>query len=62
MFLPLMIKSKKLSSKLFRGQSVPSSRGKNERAGGAKNQKSISEAARLLDRWEYADLQLDSWE
>ena len=24
-----------------------------QRAGGAKNEKSISEAARLLDRWEY---------
>ena len=27
--------------------------GENERAGGAKNEKSISEAARILDRWKY---------
>ena len=48
-----MNKSKKLTFKLFRGQNVSASRVENERAGGAKNEKSISEAARLLDRWEY---------
>ena len=36
--------------KLFRGQNVSASRVENERAGGAKSEKSISEAARLLDR------------
>ena len=45
-----MTKSKKLTFKLFRGQNVSASRGENERTGGAKNEKSISEAARLLDR------------
>ena len=45
-----MIKLKKLTFKLFRGQNVSTSRGENERAGGAKNEKAISEAARLLDR------------
>ena len=45
-----MTKSKKLTFKLFRGQNVSASRGENDRAGGAKNEKSISEAARLLDR------------
>jgi hypothetical protein len=45
-----MIKPKKLTFKLFRGQNVSASRGENERAGGAKNEKSISEAAHLLDR------------
>ena len=29
-----------------------------QRAGGAKNEKSISEAARLLDRWEYDNLMI----
>ena len=48
-----MTKSKKLTFKLFRGQNVSASRGENERAGGAKNEKSISEAARFLDRQEY---------
>ena len=48
-----MTKSKKLTFKLFRGQNVSASRVENERAGGAKNEKWISEAARLLDRWEY---------
>ena len=48
-----MNKSKKLTLKLFRGQNVSASRGGNECTGGAKNWKSISEAARLLDRWEY---------
>ena len=52
-----MTKSKKLSFKPFRGQNVLSSRGENERAGRAKNEKSISKAARLLDRWEYAPLE-----
>ena len=47
-----MTKSKKLTFKLFRGQKVSASRGENDRAGGAKNEKSISEAARLLDRRE----------
>ena len=51
-----MTKSKKLTFKLFRGQNVPASRVENERAGGAKNEKSISEAARLLDRWEYSSV------
>ena len=46
-----MTKSKTLTFKLFRGQNVSASRGENEQAGGgAKNEKSISEAARLLDR------------
>ena len=45
-----MTKSKKLTFKLFRSQNVSASRGENDRAGGAKNEKSISEAARLLDR------------
>ena len=48
-----MTKSKKLTFKLFRGQNVSASRGGNEctRGGGAKNEKSISEAASiLLDR------------
>ena len=45
-----MTKSKKLTFKLFRGQNVSASRVENERAGGAKNEKSISEAACLLDR------------
>ena len=47
-----MTKSKNLTFKLFRGQNVSPSRGDNEQAGreGAKNQKSINEAARLLDR------------
>ena len=49
-----MTKSKKLTFKLFRGQNVSTSRGENEQAGGAKNEKSISEAARLLDKWEYS--------
>ena len=44
-----MTKSKKLTFKLFRGQNVSASRGKNEQAGSAKKEKSISEAARLLD-------------
>ena len=48
-----MNKSKKLTFKLFRGENVSASRGENERAGGTKNEKSISEAARLLDRQEY---------
>ena len=45
-----MTKSKKLTFKPFRDQNVSASRGENERAGWAKNEKSISEAARLLDR------------
>ena len=45
-----MTKSKKLTFKLFRGHNVSASRGENEQAGRAKNEKSISEAARLLDR------------
>ena len=45
-----MTNSKNLTFKLFRGQNVPASRWENERAGGAKNEKSIGEAARLLDR------------
>ena len=45
-----MNKSKKLTLKLFRGQNVAASRGGNECTGGAKNSKSISEAAHLLDR------------
>ena len=49
-----MNKSKKLTFKLFRGQNVPASRGGNKCPGGAKNEKSISEAACLLDRWEYS--------
>jgi hypothetical protein len=36
---------KKLTFKLFRGQNVSASKGKNKRAGGAKNGKSISVAA-----------------
>ena len=47
-----MNKSKKLTFKLFRGQNVSASRGENEQAEGAKNEKSVSEAARLLDRQE----------
>ena len=47
-----MNKSKKLTFKLFNGQNVSASRGENVRAGGAKNEKSISEAACLLDRLE----------
>ena len=47
-----MTKSKKLTFKLYRSQYVSASRGENERAGGAKNEKSISEAACLLDRLE----------
>ena len=42
-----------MTFKLFTGQNVSASRGENEQAGRAKNEKSISEAARLLDRWEY---------
>ena len=45
-----MTKAKKFIFKIFRGQSVSASRGENERAGGAKNEKPISEAAHLLDR------------
>ena len=45
-----MNKSKKLTLKLFRGQNISVSRGENECTGGTKNEKSISEAARLLDR------------
>jgi hypothetical protein len=45
-----MLKPKKLTFKLFRVHNVSASRGENERAGGAKNEKSISEDARLLDR------------
>ena len=47
-----MNKSKKLTFNLFRGQNVSASRRENECTGGgrAKNVKSISEAARLLDR------------
>jgi hypothetical protein len=45
-----MTKSKKFTFKLFRGQNVSASRGENDQAGGAKSEKSISEAARLLDR------------
>ena len=43
---------KKVDFKLFRSQNVSASRGENDRAGGAKNEKSISEAACLLDRLE----------
>ena len=50
MFIPLITKSKKLTFKLFRGHKVSASRGENEEAGGAKNEKSIREAACLLDR------------
>ena len=42
-----------MTLKLFRGQNASASRGENERAGGAKNEKSISEAARFLGRQEY---------
>ena len=46
-----MTKSKKFTFKLFRGQNISASREENDRAaGGAKSEKSISEAARLLDR------------